>query len=147
MTAPGHTMRAEPPTAAEVHAVARLWEHRGGEYVPGAPFLAMRELGPDEAVPIVLRLDADDDGVSIVREDGRGVHSEPLTDALHVLVSWCAIGPDGPLSWARVAELVAEMSSPVVTRPAEYDGGAVCTRCNGARVVDGDACVCAGGAL
>lgn len=37
------------------------------------------------------------------------------------------------------------MPSPVVTRPAAYDGGAVCTRCNGSRVVDGDACVCAGG--
>ena len=33
----------------------------------------------------------------------------------------------------------------VPNAPQPRDGGAVCTRCNGSRVVDGDACVCAGG--
>lgn len=33
------------------------------------------------------------------------------------------------------------------TPPRPHDGGAVCTRCNGAGVVDGDPCVCAGGGL
>ena len=98
--------RAEPPTADEVRAVAGLWEHRGGEYVPGAPFLAMRELGADEAVPIVLHLDAEHDEVSIVTESTRGVHSEPITNALHVLASWCAVGPTGPVAWSELDRLV-----------------------------------------
>jgi len=98
--------RREPPTADEVRAVAGLWEHRGGQYVPGAPFLAMRELGSNETVPIVLHLDAEHDEVSIVTESTRGVHSEPLTNALHVLASWCAVGPTGPVAWSELARLV-----------------------------------------
>ena len=144
-------MRDVPPTAAEVRAVARLWGKWSDVVVGTAVALLIEDVKVHGVglVPSLVHLIADGERVSAVSSDGDPDKRQPLDELLEFAhaASWQMVGPDGPLSWARVAELVAEMSSPVVTRPAEYDGGAVCTRCNGARVVDGDACVCAGGAL
>ena len=137
MTTGEHTMRAEPPTAAEVRAVARLWRNH------------------DDCAVVLLRVQSRSHNYTsmhvasvLVEQDGQ-VDGYAAADMNHLYRAdaYLMLSPDGTLSWARVAELVAAMAAPVATRPADYDGGAVCTRCNGSRVVDGDACVCAGGGL
>ena len=80
--------------------------------------------------------------LAYVTTEARELASDPKNGT-----QWVEGGDTILRAMEALLKLVAEMSAPVATRPAEYDGGAVCTRCNGARVVDGDACVCAGGAL
>lgn len=108
-----HGMRSTPPTGPEVIAVARLWCERS-EFIDNAVVLLIQDIAPHGvgAVPSILYLDT---------YDGRVVYAMPpngdpdATETLDDVTAhargtlWQMIGPDGPLTWERVAELVAAL--------------------------------------
>lgn len=89
-----HTMRAEPPTAAEVRAVAALWSAH-------AAHVLVTVAGRGQRWCEILQ-------VKVVNETATAVYSDDRK-SLDRADGWLMLGPDGPLSWERVAEFVAAM--------------------------------------
>ncbi len=105
-------MRREPPTADEVRAVAKLWCERS-EVIGDAVTLLIEDVAPHciGAVPSILYLMSGENGAVLAAHaggdpDGSQTLDEVTANARGTL--WMMVSPDGPLPWARVAELVAQ---------------------------------------
>jgi hypothetical protein len=87
-----------PPTVEEVLALASLW----GNF-DNAPILLVGEKG---CVVVGISVDCASRGDAVIHlrftpPEGKAAAIRGGTDG------WCAICPDGPVAWSRLADLVA----------------------------------------